>query len=179
MCPNWAYPKVRQALWLIMYISPVPVSGIPLHWGASQWSQFVGNEGGGLRPTSCVSSQSHAQYNTIQYNLCYIIFTLEKVQFPPYPAVLKREYLELGIEFWHSVKSTDFVLKSSFIRTQHVFLLFPPIALRSFFWQNWQFWGFFAYNFQTLLWIFLTFGMEVVLMVFFEKIILYTCLKKY
>ena len=39
--------------------------------------------------------------------------------------------------------------------------------------QNWQFWGFLAYNFQPLLWIFLIFGMEVVHMVFFEKIILY------
>ena len=28
-----------------------------------------------------------------------IIFILEKVQFPPYPVVLKREYLELEIEF--------------------------------------------------------------------------------
>ena len=33
-----------------------------------EWSQIVGNEGGELCPTSCVSSQSHAQYNTIQYN---------------------------------------------------------------------------------------------------------------
>ena len=31
----------------------------------------------------------------------------------------------------------------------------------------------FTYNFQTPLWIFLMFGMEVVLMVLFEKIILY------
>ena len=33
--------------------------------------------------------------------------------------------------------------------------------------------SFFTYNFQTPLWIFLIFGMEVVLMVLFEKIILY------
>ena len=39
--------------------------------------------------------------------------------------------------------------------------------------QNSRFWVFLAYNFQTPLWIFLIFGMEVVLMVFFEKIILY------
>ena len=39
--------------------------------------------------------------------------------------------------------------------------------------QNSHFWVFLAYNFQTPLWIFLIFGMEVVLMVFFEKIILY------
>ena len=37
--------------------------------------------------------------------------------------------------------------------------------------QNWQFWEFFTYNFQTLLRIFLIFGMKVVLMVFLEKII--------
>ena len=42
-----------------------------------------------------------------------------------------------------------------------------------FFCQNWQFWRFMAFNFQTLLRIFLIFGMEVVLMVLFEKIILY------
>ena len=42
-----------------------------------------------------------------------------------------------------------------------------------FFCQNWQFWEFFTYNFQTPLWIFLIFGMEVVFMVLFEKIILY------
>ena len=28
-------------------------------------------------------------------HLRYLIFILEKVQFPPYPAVLKRKYLEL------------------------------------------------------------------------------------
>ena len=39
--------------------------------------------------------------------------------------------------------------------------------------QNWQFWRFLAFNFQTPLWIYLIFGMEVVLMVLFEKIILY------
>ena len=38
--------------------------------------------------------------------------------------------------------------------------------------QNWQFWRL-TFNFQTLLWIFLIFCMEVVLMVFFEEIILY------
>ena len=42
-----------------------------------------------------------------------------------------------------------------------------------FFGQNWQFWEFLTYNFQTPPWIFLIFGMEVVLMVLFEKIILY------
>ena len=56
-------------------------------------------------------------------------FVLEKVRFPPYPAVLKREYLELGIEFWYSVKSADFALKSSFIWTQHLFYPYTPIAL--------------------------------------------------
>ena len=35
--------------------------------------------------------------------------------------------------------------------------------------QNWQFWEFLTYNFQTRLCIFLSFGMDVVLMVFFEK----------
>ena len=51
--------------------------------------------------------------------VCFKIdFILENVRFPPYPAVLKHEYLELGIEFWHSVKIVDFVLKSSFIWTQ-------------------------------------------------------------
>ena len=47
----------------------------------------------------------------------YIIlfeFLLEK-QFPPHLAVLKRGYLKLGIEFLHSVKSSDFLLKNSFI----------------------------------------------------------------
>ena len=39
--------------------------------------------------------------------------------------------------------------------------------------QNSHFWVFLAYIFQTPLWIFLIFGMEVVLMVLFEKIILY------
>ena len=39
--------------------------------------------------------------------------------------------------------------------------------------QYWQFWRFLASSFPTLLWIFLIFGMEVVLMVIFEKIILY------
>ena len=39
--------------------------------------------------------------------------------------------------------------------------------------QNWQFWEFLTYNFQTPLWIFLIFGMEVVFIVLFEKIILY------
>ena len=57
-------------------------------------------------------------------------FYIEKVRFLPYPAILKRKCLELGIEFWHSVKSVDFVLKSSFIQTQHVFYpSTPPIAL--------------------------------------------------
>ena len=45
--------------------------------------------------------------------------------------------------------------------------------IRPFFGQNWQFWEFLTFNFQTRLWIFLMFGMEVVLMVLFEKIILY------
>ena len=47
------------------------------------------------------------------------------------------------------------------------------VLLRPFFGQNWQFWEFLTYNFQNPLWIFLFFGMEVVLMVLFEKIILY------
>ena len=126
-----------------------------------------------------------------------IIFILEKVRFPPYPAVLKREYLELGIEFWHSVKSADFVLKSSFIWIQHVFLPYTPYRLKTkiwpFFGQNWLFWEFLTYNFQTQLWIFLIFGMELLwiltlsgepiilclvgmettLMVSFDKIIVY------
>ena len=41
--------------------------------------------------------------------------------------------------------------------------------IRQFFCQNWQFWKFMTYTFQTPSWIFLNFGMEVVLMVFFEK----------
>ena len=47
------------------------------------------------------------------------------------------------------------------------------VHLRPFFGQNWQFWRFLAFNFQTLLWFFLIFGMEVVLMVLFQKIILW------
>ena len=39
--------------------------------------------------------------------------------------------------------------------------------------QNWQFWEVLTYNFQTPLWIFLIFGMEVVFIFLFEKIILY------
>ena len=39
----------------------------------------------------------------------------EKGRFLPYQAVLKREYLELGIKFLHSVKRADLVLKFSFI----------------------------------------------------------------
>ena len=42
-----------------------------------------------------------------------------------------------------------------------------------FFGQNCQFWEFLTYNYQTRLWIFLIYGMEVVLVVFFEEIILY------
>ena len=42
-----------------------------------------------------------------------------------------------------------------------------------FFGENWLFWEFLTYNFQTQLWIFLVFGMEIVFMVFFEKIIPY------
>ena len=45
--------------------------------------------------------------------------------------------------------------------------------LRPIFSQNWLFWEFLTYNYQTLLWIFLIFGMEVALTVLFEKIILY------
>ena len=41
------------------------------------------------------------------------------------------------------------------------------------FWPKLTVWEFFTYNFQTLLRIFLIFGMEVVLIVFFGKIILY------
>ena len=44
---------------------------------------------------------------------------------------------------------------------------------KAIFGQNWQFWEFLTYNFQTRLWIFLIYGMEVVLVVFFEEIILY------
>ena len=62
----------------------------------------------------------------------YIGKYTEKGRFSPYRAVLKHEYLELGIEFLHSVKSADFVLKFSFIWAQHVFLARdPPIALRN------------------------------------------------
>ena len=43
------------------------------------------------------------------------------------------------------------------------------VHLRPFFGQNRQFWEFLTYNFQTPQWIFILFGMEVVLMVFFEK----------
>ena len=39
--------------------------------------------------------------------------------------------------------------------------------------QDWLLWEFFTYNFQTQLWILLSFGIKVVLMVFFEKIIVY------
>ena len=39
--------------------------------------------------------------------------------------------------------------------------------------KNWQYWEFLTYNFQTPLWIFLIFSMKIVLMVLFEKIILY------
>ena len=42
-----------------------------------------------------------------------------------------------------------------------------------FFDQNWQFWEFLTYNFQTPLWIFLIFGIGIVLMLSLEKIILY------
>ena len=56
----------------------------------------------------------------------YIGKYTEKGQFSPYRAALKREYLELGIEFLHSVKSADFVLKFSFISAQHVFLARDP-----------------------------------------------------
>ena len=48
---------------------------------------------------------------------------------------------------------------------------------KAIFGQNWQFWEFLAYNFQTPLRIFLIFGMEVFLMLFFVKIILYMPVK--
>ena len=62
----------------------------------------------------------------------YIGKYTEKGRFPPYRAVLKRKYLELGIEFLHSVKSTDFVLKLSFISAQPAFLArdSPPHRLK-------------------------------------------------
>ena len=41
------------------------------------------------------------------------------------------------------------------------------------FWPKLKVWEFLTYNIQTPLWIFLFFGMEVLLMVFFEKVILY------
>ena len=44
---------------------------------------------------------------------------------------------------------------------------------KAIFGQNWQFWEFLSYNFQTRLWIFLIYGMDVVFVVFFEEIILY------
>ena len=47
------------------------------------------------------------------------------------------------------------------------------VLFKAIFGQNWQFWEFFTYNFQTPLWIFLIFGIEVVRMVRFEKIKLY------
>ena len=37
------------------------------------------------------------------------------MRFPSYRPILKREYLELGIEFLHSVKSGDLILKNTFI----------------------------------------------------------------
>ena len=61
----------------------------------------------------------------------YIGKYTEKGRFSPYRAVLKREYLELGIEFLRSVKSADFVLKFSFIWAQRVFLdRAPPYRLK-------------------------------------------------
>ena len=66
--------------------------------------------------------------------------------------------------------------KSYFIwRENYDMVKFLPFKtkIRPFFGQNWQFWEFLTYNFQTPPWIFLIFGMEFVLMVFFEKIILY------
>ena len=39
--------------------------------------------------------------------------------------------------------------------------------------KNWKFWRVLAFNYQTPLWIFLIFGMKVVLMAPFQKIILY------
>ena len=48
----------------------------------------------------------------------------------PHPAVLKCEYLELGIEFLYSVKSAEKLLNSSFIQTQNVFLTLAPYRLK-------------------------------------------------
>ena len=74
-----------------------------------------------------------------------------------------------------SVKSTEKLIKNRSYRINLIF--WPTKTLKAkiwpFFGQNWQFWEFLTYNFQTPLWIFLIFGMEVVLMVLFEKIILY------
>ena len=48
---------------------------------------------------------------------------------------------------------------------------------KAIFGQNWSFRGFLAYTFQTPQGIFLIFGLEVVCMVLFEKIILYMPVK--
>ena len=70
------------------------------------------------KPSKTCSNPFWGPENRYLDHLRYSIFILEKVQFLPYPAVLKSEYLELGIEFWHFVKSVEFVWESFSIRSQ-------------------------------------------------------------
>ena len=73
--------------------------------------------------------------------------------------------------FWYGSCSYGLLWENHTLYAGKILIWRNLVHLRPFFGQNWQFWEFLTYNFQTLLWIFLIFGMEVVLMVFFEKII--------
>ena len=57
-------------------------------------------------------SQNIAPNSHFLYIFTYIKYK-GKWRFSSYPAALKRQYLELGIRYWHSVKSADFVNKST------------------------------------------------------------------
>ena len=75
--------------------------------------------------------------------------------------------------FWYGSCSDGPLSENHTLYAWKILIWRNLVHLRPFFGQNWQFWEFLTYNFQTPLWIFLIFCMAVVLMVFFEKIILY------
>ena len=88
-----------------------------------------------------------------------------------WPITPKRRYESSSFLVWKLLLSSSLRKSYSICCKNSDMAKFGPF--KAIFGQNWQFWEFFTFNFQTPLWIFLIFGMEVVLMVFFEKIILY------
>ena len=111
----------KMCFWDIAITGPIFPENLPInanHANKLALVVFYGLVSGDTWKTSPNMFKSHFGWKNHDSESFWALFLYWKIhgkgRFSPYPAELKHKYLENGARYWHSVKSSDSVIKMSF-----------------------------------------------------------------